>query len=120
MVERSRPSEQRDPLVNGGLKSSTKNCDRSRVRDGASGMHEDRFTCREGGVTSVGRVTSEVGGSLEDGCTCMEGVGGVGFACTGSGGVLESVDFFCTSDNDNGRGAVISSVDAAQSQCGER
>ena len=120
MVDRSRPSEQRDPLVNGGLKSSTKNCDRSRVRDGASGMHEDRFTRMEGGGTSVGRVTSAVGGSLEDGGTCMEGVGGVGFACTGSGGVLESRDFFCNSDNDNGRGAVISSVDAAQSQWGER
>ena len=50
----------------------------------------------------------------------MGGVGGVGFACTGSGGVLDSGDFFCTSDDDNGRGAVISSEDAAQSQCGER
>ena len=120
MVERSRPSEQRDPLVNGGLKSSTKNCDRSRVRDGASGMHEDRFTRMEGGGASVGRVTSAVGGSLEDGCTCTEGVGGVGFACTGSGVVWEPGDFFCTSDNDNGRGAVISREDAAQSQCVER
>ena len=119
MVERSRPSEQR-PRESGGLKSSTKNCDRSRVRDGASGRYEDRFTCREGGVTSVGRVISAVGGSLEDGGTCMEGVGGVGFACTGSGVLLESGDFFCTSDNENGRGAVISSEDAAQSQCGGR
>ena len=106
--------------MEGGLKSSTKNRDRSLVRDGASGMHEDRFTCREGGVTTVGRVTSAVGGSLEDGGTCMEGEGGVGFACTGSGGVLESGDFFCNSDNDSGRGAVRSSVDAAQSQWEER
>ena len=33
------PSEQRDPRVEGGPRSSTKNCDRSRVQDGASGMH---------------------------------------------------------------------------------
>ena len=99
--------------MEGGLRSSTKNRDRSLVRDGTSGMHEDRFTCRGGGVTSVGRFTSEIGWSLEGG-------GGMGFACTGSGGVLESGDFFCNSDNDSGRGAVRSSVDAAQSQCEER
>ena len=112
MVERSRPSGQRDRRERGGLKSSTKNCDKSRVQEGASGMHEDRFTCMEGGISSVGGVTSAVIGSLGDWCTCKEGVGGVGFACTGSGGV----DFFCTSDNDKGGGAVISRPDAAQSQ----
>ena len=79
-------------------------------------MHEDRFTCIEEDISSVGGVTSAVIGSLGDWCTCTEGVGGVGFACTGSGGVVEPGDFFCTSDNDNGRGAVISRQDAAQSQ----
>ena len=113
IADRSRPSEHRGPPVEGGLKSLTKNRDRSLVMDVTSGMHDDRFTCRGGGVTSVGR-------SLEDGCTCIEGGGGVGFTCKGSGGVLESGDFSCNLDNDSGRGAVRSSVDAAQSQWVER
>ena len=75
-------------------------------------MHEDRFTCIEEDISSDGGVTSAVSGSLGDGCACKEGVGGVGFACTGSGGV----DFFCTSDNDKAGGAVRSRQDAAQSQ----
>ena len=65
--------------MEGGLRSLTKNRDRSLVRDGASGMHEDRFTCMGGGVTSVGWFTSEIGWSLEDGCTSMEGGGGMGW-----------------------------------------
>ena len=76
IAERSRPSEQRCPPVDGGLKSSTKNRERSLVMDFTSGMHDDRFTCRGGGVTSVGR-------SLEGGCTCIEGGRGVGFTCKG-------------------------------------
>ena len=43
-----------DQRAEGGPRSSTKNCDRSRVQDGASGMHEDRFTCMEEGGASVG------------------------------------------------------------------
>ena len=76
IAERSRPSEQRCPPVDGGLKSSTKNRERSLVMDFTSGMHDDRFTCRGGGVTSAGR-------SLEGGCTCIEGGRGVGFTCKG-------------------------------------
>ena len=80
IADRLRPSEQRDPKLDGGLRSSTKNPERSlgkvRGMDFTSGMHDDRFTCMGGGVTSVGR-------SLEGGCTCIEGGREVGFTCKG-------------------------------------
>ena len=117
IADRSRPSEPRGPWLDGGLKSSTKNRERSleKVRrlDFTSGMHDDRFTCMGGGATSVGRP-------LEGGCTCMEGGRGAGFTCKGVGGVLESGDFSCSLDSDSGEGALRSSVDAAQSQWVER
>ena len=80
IADRLRPSEQRDPKLDGGLRSSTKNLERSlgkvRGMDFTSGMQDERFTYMGGGVTAVGR-------SLDGGCTCIEGWGGVGFSRKG-------------------------------------
>ena len=43
IVDKWRPSEHRSPLVEGGLRSLIKNRGSSLARDGAAGMHEDRF-----------------------------------------------------------------------------
>ena len=94
------PSEQRDSKRD-GLSSSTTNFDRSLIADegfeAGGGMVDSNVTI---GFTSIGMVR--------------------GIACKGASGVVEAVGVSCKRESDNGWGAVISNVDAAQSQWFER
>ena len=106
MADRFLPSEQRgsrrDTLrLDGGLLSSTINCDRSLGAD-------DGFVAGKGMVGPVGSLGFTSKGMVRD------------FACRGGLGVGGAVGFSCKLESDNGGGVVRSSVDAAQSQWVDR